>query len=176
MTASKTDAHAPSPVDADADAGEATSLLELIVTDEGAQAPALAARIDGVVVARLVDIDAAGAPCVVFPGAPRGGVAARAVASLGRDDIGREVAVMFEGGDPRRPLVMGRVMSPLASPAQGSVDGERVEINAAQEIVLRCGESSITLTRAGKILICGAYVLTRATGVNRVQGAAVEIN
>ncbi|MEP7119602.1 MAG: hypothetical protein ABJE95_01785, partial [Byssovorax sp.] len=36
--------------------------------------------------------------------------------------------------------------------------------------------SSITLTRAGKILIRGAYVLTRSSGVNRIQGGSVQIN
>ena len=45
-----------------------------------------------------------------------------------------------------------------------------------REIVLRCGEASITLTRAGKVLIRGTYILTRSSGANRVKGAAVEIN
>ena len=68
-------------------------------------------------------------------------------------------------------------MSPLAAgEAEAAADGRRVEINAEQEIVLRCGEASITLTRAGKILIRGEYVLSRSTGVNRIQGGAVEIN
>jgi hypothetical protein len=55
-------------------------------------------------------------------------------------------------------------------------DGERLVFSAEKEIVLRCGESSITLTRAGKILIRGAYVLTRSSGVNRIQGGSVQIN
>ena len=55
-------------------------------------------------------------------------------------------------------------------------DGEKVEVNAERELVLRCGKASITLTRAGKILLRGAYVSTRATGVNRVQGGSVQIN
>ena len=41
---------------------------------------------------------------------------------------------------------------------------------------MRCGEASITLTRAGKVLIRGAYVLSRSSGANRIKGAAVEIN
>jgi hypothetical protein len=51
-----------------------------------------------------------------------------------------------------------------------------VSFEAGKEIVLRCGDASITLTRAGKILIKGAYVLSRSSGVNRIQGGAVEIN
>jgi hypothetical protein len=49
-------------------------------------------------------------------------------------------------------------------------------VNAEREIELRCGEASITLTRAGKVLIKGEYVLTRAKGLNRIKGAAVSIN
>jgi hypothetical protein len=55
-------------------------------------------------------------------------------------------------------------------------DGERLVFSAEKEIVLRCGKSSITLTRAGKILIRGEYVLTRSSGVNRIQGGSVQIN
>ena len=56
------------------------------------------------------------------------------------------------------------------------VDGERLVFTAEREIVLRCGNASITLTRAGKVLITGEYVLTRARGVNRIRGGSVQIN
>ena len=55
-------------------------------------------------------------------------------------------------------------------------DGEKVVVSAQRELVLRCGKASITLTSAGKILIRGAYVLTRSSGVNRIQGGSVQIN
>lgn len=153
------------------------SLVELLLAHgEGAPAP-LASRVDGVVVGRVAEVDAAGVVRVTFPGAPKEGFAARAVTPIQQDDTGREVALMFEGGDPRRPIVMGKMVSPLAAPGPEAVaDGRRVEIAAQDEIVLRCGESSITLTRAGKILIRGAYVLSRSSGVNRIQGGSVEIN
>ena len=41
---------------------------------------------------------------------------------------------------------------------------------------LRCGKASITLTRAGKVLIRGAYLLSRSSGVNRIKGGSVQIN
>jgi len=55
-------------------------------------------------------------------------------------------------------------------------DGESIRINGQKEIVLRCGLASITLTRDGKILLRGAYVQSRSSGVNRIKGASVQIN
>ena len=42
--------------------------------------------------------------------------------------------------------------------------------------MLRCGDASITLTRAGKVLIKENYVLSRSRGCNKIKGAAVDIN
>ena len=88
------------------------------------------------------------------------------------------LTILFEGGDPHKPVVMGLMHTPSAPAPKPTVegDGERLVFEAEKEIVLRCGDASITLTRAGKILIKGAYVLSRSSGVNRIQGGAVEIN
>ncbi len=56
------------------------------------------------------------------------------------------------------------------------VDGKRVVIEGENEVVLSCGESSITLQRNGKIVIRGKYLLSRASGVNRILGGSVEVN
>ncbi len=141
-----------------------------------------AARIDGVVVGLLVGLDGDGDPLVAFPGnAGESGTRARSMIELRHDDIGRELALMFECGDPAQPLVMGRMHRPdgHATVPRGLVaeaDGERLELRAEREIVLRCGRASITLTRAGKILLRGAYLLSRSSGVNRIKGGSVQIN
>jgi hypothetical protein len=36
------------------------------------------------------------------------------------------------------------------------MDGNKLTLSADREIVLKCGKSSITLTRAGKIIVKGA--------------------
>jgi hypothetical protein len=41
---------------------------------------------------------------------------------------------------------------------------------------LQCGKASITLTRAGKVLINGAYVSSRSSGVNRLKGGSIQLN
>ena len=57
-----------------------------------------------------------------------------------------------------------------------NVDGKRIVIEGKEEIVLQCGESSITLTKAGKILIRGKYLVSRSSGVNRILGGSVQVN
>ncbi len=65
-----------------------------------------------------------------------------------------------------------------SKPAQVEVDadGQRLVVSAQEQLVLRCGKASITLTKAGKVLIQGAYVLSRSTGVNRIKGGSVQLN
>lgn len=56
------------------------------------------------------------------------------------------------------------------------VDGKRVTIQGAEEITLKCGKASITLTKSGKILLRGTYLSNRSSGVNRIMGGSVQIN
>jgi len=49
-------------------------------------------------------------------------------------------------------------------------------VEAADELVLRCGQASIVLRRNGRVVIRGTYVETRAKGVNRIKGGSVLIN
>jgi len=125
-------------------------------------------------------------PLVVgTPGLPHEIVTARSTVPLRRRDIGAQVVLLFEGGDPRQPIVVGVVQDASAAPEEIRAapqrvtvqsDGERFVVDAEREIVLRCGQASITLTRAGKVIIKGAYVVSRSTGYNKIKGAAVDIN
>jgi hypothetical protein len=109
---------------------------------------------------------------------------ARTTVALTRDMVGSGVVVLFEGGDPYRPIIIG-VLQPAAqrnerveAPRELSIraDDERLVVSAEREIVLRCGDASITLTRAGKVIIKGNYILSRSAGYNKIKGAAVDIN
>jgi hypothetical protein len=141
-------------------------------------------RIDGVVIGVLMGFDDNGAPMVVFPGnLVERAVPARTTASLEHDHIGAEVALLFEQGDPARPLIMGRILhlEVTLNPAenrryQAIIDDQRLELKAEREIVLRCGKASITLTRAGKILLRGTYLFSRSTGVNKIKGGSIQLN
>ena len=124
------------------------------------------------------------------PGCPGEVITARSTVALRQAHIGREVLVVFVAGDPRQPVIVG-VIEPRprveAAAAEGTrraagtlvdalVDDERQVIEAEREVVLRCGDASITLTRAGKVVIKGHYILSRSTGYNKIKGAAIDIN
>lgn len=135
-------------------------------------------------IARLYGFDVTEQPVIHALGVLPGEVlACRSTLALRRDMIGREVLVVFEAGNVRRPIVIGLLEPPATRTAASTpavaaqVNGaEREVIEAEREVVLRCGAASITLTRAGKVIINGNYVLCRSAGYNRIKGAAVDIN
>jgi hypothetical protein len=139
-------------------------------------------RLDGVVIGILVGLNEQRQPLVAFPGNPRReGAIAKSSVRLGLQDIGFEVALLFENGDPKQPMVIGRIQNPERGVGDSlqvtaGVDGERLTLKADREIVLKCGKASITLTRAGKIILRGNYLLSRSSGVNRIKGGSVQIN
>jgi hypothetical protein len=108
---------------------------------------------------------------------------ARSIVDLERSHIGLEVVLSFEGGDRSRPVVLGvirEVPNPtsLASASQVEVDsdGHRVIVSARRELVLRCGEASITLDYEGRITLRGAHITSHSKGVNRIRGGSVQLN
>ncbi|MBZ5714684.1 DUF6484 domain-containing protein [Nannocystis pusilla] len=140
-------------------------------------APALPAAILGTVVAHQP-----GRGCLVdYPGNLAGPQPARllvaaTVAELRRAAAERTpVALIFEAGDPERPLIVGLVQTP--APARAArIDGKRVILTGEEQIELRCGQASISLEKSGKLVIRGAYVETHARGTNRIKGGSVQIN
>ena len=116
--------------------------------------------------------------------APGGVFPARTTVALRRAMVGHEVLVVFEDGAIDKPVIVGIIephalqeSPPTAAPGVSVVaDDEHHRIEAEREIVLKCGEASITLTRAGKVIIRGSYILSRSTGYNKIKGAAIDIN
>jgi hypothetical protein len=56
------------------------------------------------------------------------------------------------------------------------VDDGQLVLKAHNELVLPRREASITLTRTGKLRIRGSYDLSRSSGMNHIQGGAMEID
>jgi len=178
------------------------ALATRVPEDHHAAAAAGVIAAASVVVGRLLPGGTATSPLVDFSGNVQGPVRARTAMVMDAAMIDRAVAtgqgalLVFENGDPRLPIVTGLIWSGQAStpfqellvaprgvpagagaaPAMARLDGERVVLEGKREVVLKCGEASITLRSDGKMVLRGAYVETYAKGVNRIKGASVKIN
>ena len=106
-------------------------------------------------------------------------------------NIGREVLIVFDGGNPDLPIIIGVMESiiddlvslemngpsdPDKKPVEAKVDGKRIEFEAEEEIVLKCGNGSITIKKEGKIIVKGTEIVSRASGRNKIKGGSVELN
>ena len=152
-----------------------------------------------IVIGSIAGIDDHGRPLVHFPESSSSGpVVAISTFGVTSQHVGRQVALLFANGDPESPVIMGIIHSPLhdllatyevSAPRDAEtlpesvgeaqdvvVDGRRIVIEGREEIVLKCGDSSITLTKSGKIIIRGKYLVNRSSGVNRIMGGSVQIN
>jgi len=151
--------------------------------------------ISTVKVGKIIRIDESGQVTVDFVGNTRGPLSARFTDTIGHKLMqliyasNPEVILIFENNDPGLPIIIDTISSQIEEiaksedinlevdkPKEVTVDGEKITFDARDQIVIKCGKSSITLTRAGKIIIRGAYLLNRSSGVNRIKGGSVQIN
>lgn len=149
----------------------------------------------GVCVGTLVSAESRSGLCVVYPG-PDGWdpLPARSTVTVAPRDVGRQVVLAFEQGDPRRPIVLGVLqldpvqadsnepykttagMLPNSTDRRVQVDGRTVQIEAERELVLQCGKSSIVLRASGEVVVKGMKIVSRARQTNKIKGGNVLIN
>ncbi|NHZ90403.1 hypothetical protein F2P45_15450 [Massilia sp. CCM 8733] len=145
----------------------------------------------GVVIATLAGVGDGGTPLIAIGDGPA--LSASTLVDLDEQHIGMRVAVQFDGGNRRLPLVMG-LLRGQAAPAPlwpasaqpvpviehgaitASIDDEEIVLTAKRRITLRCGAASITLDADGNVEIRGKHVLSRAAGQNRIKGSSVSLN
>jgi hypothetical protein len=182
------------------DTRDAVALVRETAADEGSEAleTLLAAPLEGApsagpspftgtVIGRVIGFADNGAtPLVVYPGQPTSAaLPARTTRALHAAHIGRDAVIVFEQSDPARPIILGclhtdgaEAVAEAASRIDVEVDadGQRLVLTATDQIVLRCGKASITLTKEGKVLLQGTYVSSQASGAQRIRGGSVQIN
>ena len=178
---------------------------EALATTPTAKAAAPSIAPGEIIIGVVTAIDLQGQPLVNYSANPAAHpLAAMSTLGITAAHIGRNVALLFANGDPQRPVIMGLIHSALhdlilaydsqahaqhngehtdddVSPSvvtaeDITVDGNRVVLEGKEEVVLRCGGASITLTKDGEILIHGKHLLNRATGMNRIMGGTVRVN
>ncbi len=133
---------------------------------------------------------------VDFEGNPGAPVPCRSTVAMSAEELAQAVAeqrgavLLFDRGDPGLPLLMGLLQPDRGTPnidlimqsdsgeqpLEARVDGKKVLLEGSEEIVLRCGEASITMRRDGKIVIRGTHLLSRSKWTNRIKGGSVQIN
>lgn len=145
-----------------------------------AAAPLDALSVPAIVTATLLGFDDEGHPLLQIPRRSTP-VRAQTVIPLNPTHAGARVVYGCEDGDPERPIITGVLLS-LARQAEPppqvdvSLDGNRLVLSAAREIVLRCGKASLVLSADGNVRVHGENVASTATGKQRIRGATVKIN
>ena len=162
---------------------------------ENLQSIEIKKKISGIRIGHIHGVNEDGQVLVDFPGNIAGPLPARFAESIKQKlqqrsgPADEKVLIVFENDDPELPIIIDKIWDAIEIPDETDdialriietddvfVDGRRVTFDAREQIELRCGKASITLTRAGKILIRGAYLLSRSSGVNRIKGGSVQLN
>lgn len=137
-------------------------------------------RIEGVVIGAFLGFGEESVPLVVYPGNPEEtALPARSLCELASDMIGCEVALLFQEGNPRKPLIVGRIVDPVR-PAIGTQhvvrNGNHVRISAGDRLELRCGKATIIMDSDGRITIRGGHITSHASGAQRIRGGSINLN
>lgn len=138
----------------------------------------------GALLGTLVEAPGGAGPVVEFA-APDGEVRRHVAATtvqIEAGTLGHPVLLMFLDGDLARPVITGVLQPGAATPRKTSrtrkleIDGRELVLTADTQLTLKCGKSSITLTRDGKIVIHGVNVVSRATSTQRIRGGTIALN
>jgi hypothetical protein len=151
--------------------------------------------IPGCLIGWLAGVEETGFPLVDYQDNAKGPLPARYTISPGSGgwkaawSANSHVVLIFELGDPVRPIIIGVMRSPLEEVIEEmqldavgmekldvKLDRKQLILDATDQIVLRCGKGSIAIHRDGKIIIKGTQLVSRSSGVNKIKGSAVKIN
>jgi hypothetical protein len=153
----------------------------------------------GLLIGKITALNDQGNPMIAYDEqTKRSPVEALTTVPLTSASIGQEVAISFAQNRGGTPIVMGVIRrmlddvlnlnTSMNAPETAEVpdtqsikpeilvDGNKLALSAAEEITLRCGKASITLTKAGKILIKGEHMLNRTSGAYKVKSGSIQLN
>jgi len=174
--------------------GSANPRTQDTKTSDDAETPAYY----GVVIGSVVNVthnDGFKNIFVSFPGNPNSTpIIAKTVLEINSGHEHSEVTLMFDGGNLISPIITGIIQNREIATEKPTVnntldlgdltdeninaelDVKTLTFKAKDQIKLECGKASITLTKSGKILLRGEYVMSRSTGVNSIKGGSVQLN
>ena len=96
---------------------------------------------------------------------------ASSTVSIGMEQIGNDCLICFNHGNIEEPIITGIIQQPE------NIDKDKpMVIHSESGIILKCGSSSIELTKDGTINIQGMHINSQAYGPHRIKGGSVKIN
>lgn len=90
-------------------------------------------------------------------------------------EVGSPVLVLTPATADESGCVLGG-LGPYLPPKQHTGPPAEVTLEASQNLTFKCGDSSMTLGRDGKILIKGVDIVTRASRTQKIKAGTVHIN
>jgi hypothetical protein len=69
-----------------------------------------------------------------------------------------------------------QIALPAGEARNVQVDKRRIDLEAAEEIRLTCGKSSLVMRRDGSVVVRGVTIVSRAVQSNKIRGGTVAIN
>lgn len=115
-------------------------------------------------------------PLISFRSKPQKEVEARTIITLIEADIGAELAVIYENGDPQKPLIIGRILEEPKASSSKDIAEDVLRLEAAERIELKVGNSTVILEKDGHITIRGDEVVSHAKGANTIRGGSIKLN
>jgi hypothetical protein len=99
---------------------------------------------------------------------------------IGPTSVGSDVLICLVGA-AREAVILGVLRSlgtqaDAGPPLDLTINRRRLVIACDEELILRCGKSTIALRPDGKVVIQGVDVVSSARRTNRIRGGAVRIN
>jgi hypothetical protein len=95
---------------------------------------------------------------------------------------GRDVIFVAEEDD-EHGYILGIIEPPTTAEPQCAALGDEsaetptvIVLRAEHRLELTCGRASLTMNADGTVVLKGTTVVSRASGVNKIRGAAVRIN
>jgi hypothetical protein len=83
--------------------------------------------------------------------------------------------VLIWRGTAERGVLVGRV-GPTNRPGPEKDTPDTLALEAKSNLILKCGDGSITIRADGKIMIKGKNLVSLALETNRIKGGSVSIN
>ena len=91
--------------------------------------------------------------------------------------LGAIVLLVFDCGDPSRPIVLGIVHERARAERRTiHLKASRIVLEAQDELTLKCGEGSFEAHGNGRVSLKGRDIVSRATRTNKLRGGTVLIN